>query len=558
MPSLMIKKVKIGTGHNPPYVGAVDGLLYVPVSGYTLAEIRDNWDDIPEPLNDSWYQYLKDVGMIGGGAIWFNPGFYNSVITNNKIENAQGYEQMLQVGYNCTFNTAFNVISNDYARFVDDNGDGFYFRIGTAGTGPGLYINGENTISSFTVNRRCAFGIYTELDYTPWASLCFIGITSDGYVVKYDINMAGKSASISHFHYASLEDSAKIIAWLQSLPDAPESEDPYKPGGYSSSGTGSSGTFSRPGDAVDFPSMPSLSAVDANLITLYNPSLSDIRALGSYLWSNNITDIFNKLFADPMDAILGLSIVPCSVPHAGNRQVYVGNVGTGVSMPVVTSQYVEIDCGSLNISEFFGSYLDYSPHTKIEIYLPYIGVRALDANECMGKTIAVKYHVDILSGACCAYIKCGTSVLYHFIGQCSASIPINSQDFTSVINGILGIAGAIGTTVATGGASAPMAVSTLASTAINGGLTPNIEKSGSVSGMGGFFGIQYPYLIITAPKQCLPERQNSFLGYPSFVTTTLETLSGFTQIEEIHLENVPATNDELDEIYRLLKEGVLL
>ena len=558
MPSLMIKKVHIGAYYHPPYVGSIEGLLYVPVSGYTLAEIRANWDDIPEPLGDSWFQYLKDVGMIGGGATWLNPGFYNTEITNNDIHTAQGFSEMMQVGYNCSFLQRSGTTSDDYVRCVDDNGDGFYFVIGSSGKGPGLFINGDNTINSFTENRRCAFGIFTEASNSPWASLCFIGITADGYIVKYNINMAGKSGSMSKMQVASLEDSTKIIEWLQSLPDAPESEDPYKPGGYSSAGTGSPGTFSRPGDAVDFPSMPSLSAVDANLITLYNPSLSDIRSLGSYLWSNNIADIFNKLFADPMDAILGLSIVPCSVPHAGNRQVYVGNVGTGVSMPVVTSQYVEIDCGSLNISEFFGSYLDYSPHTKIEIYLPYIGVRALDANECMGKTIAVKYHVDILSGACCAYIKCGSSVLYHFIGQCSASIPINSQDFTSVINGILGIAGAIGTTVATGGASAPMAVSTLASTAINGGLTPNIEKSGSVSGMGGFFGIQYPYLIITTPKQCLPERQNSFLGYPSFVTTTLETLSGFTQIEEIHLENVPATNDELDEIYRLLKEGVLL
>ena len=225
-------------------------------------------------------------------------------------------------------------------------------------------------------------------------------------------------------------------------------------------------------------------------------------------------------------------------------------------MLMTNTQFVEVDCGSINLSEYWGSFLDYGPYTKIELYLPYIGTHPISVDDVMGKTIQIKYHVDIISGACCAYVKCGNSVLYSFVGQCSVSIPITSGDWTNVINGVLNIAGAIGSMVATGGASAPMAIGQIASTAVNS-MKPSIERSGSVSGVGGMLGIQTPYIILTRPRQALPENMNKFIGYPSFVTTKLSALTGYTEIESIHLENVDATEAELDEIENLLKGGVI-
>ena len=175
----------------------------------------------------------------------------------------------------------------------------------------------------------------------------------------------------------------------------------------------------------------------------------------------------------------------------------------------------------------------------------------------MNKPVHIKYHVDILSGACTAYVKCGSSVLYTFIGQCSSSIPVTGNDWTSVINGVLSIAGAVGSMVATGGASAPMAADIIASTAVNG-MKPTVEKSSSMSGTGGMLAIQTPYLILTRPRQAVPSGQNQFMGYPSFITENLGDISGYTEIESIHLENIPATEQELSEIETLLKEGVIL
>lgn len=334
-------------------------------------------------------------------------------------------------------------------------------------------------------------------------------------------------------------------------------DDPYSPGGSSDTG-GGKGSFDGTSDNIDIPGLPTLSATSTGFITLFNPSITQLNELSNYMWSSGFDlETFKKLFANPMDCILGLSIVPVAVPNGETSTVSVGNISTGVSMTKAASQYVTVDCGTLNVNEYWGAYLDYDPYTKAEIYLPYIGTHALSVDDIMGKSVHVVYHVDILSGACAAYVKCGGSVLYTFIGQCSSSIPISGNDWTNVINGVLSIAGAVGSMVATGGASAPMAAGMIASTAVNG-LKPNVEKSGSMSGTGGMLGIQTPYLILTRPRQALPARQNTFTGYPSFITSKLGSLSGYTEIEEIHLENIQGTEQEISEIEDLLKRGVII
>ena len=111
--------------------------------------------------------------------------------------------------------------------------------------------------------------------------------------------------------------------------------------------------------------------------------------------------------------------------------------------------------------------------------------------------------------------------------------------------------------VATGGATAPMTAATIASTAVNS-MKPSVEKSGSMGGMGGMLGVQTPYLILTRPRQARPARQNTFTGYPSFITMKLSDCSGYTEIESIHLEKISATEQELSEIESLLKGGVIL
>lgn len=333
-------------------------------------------------------------------------------------------------------------------------------------------------------------------------------------------------------------------------------DDPFGPGGGSGEG-GGGGDFDNTSTPIEIPNLPSISAANTGFISLFNPSLAQLIDLSSYLWSDLFEiDGWKKLFADPMDAILGLSILPVAVPSGGTREVKVGNIGTGISLTVAASQFVEVDCGSIDVNEYWGAYLDYEPYTQAQIFLPYIGTRPISVDDIMGKTVRVVYHVDILTGACCCFVKCGDSVLYTYNGQCSIPIPITGANYTSVVNGVISIAASVGSLVATGGASAPIALPSIANSAVNQ-MKPQVEKSGSISGSAGILNMQTPYLILIRPRQALPSKQNEFIGYPSLITVQLTELTGYTEVQSIHLENIPATQEELAEIQSLLEGGVI-
>lgn len=358
-------------------------------------------------------------------------------------------------------------------------------------------------------------------------------------------------------------------------PQDDPNNDPYagntETGGSSGTGGGhygpGTGTYSPESDPNPIPSLPGISASDTGFITLFNPTSAQLKNLADYMWGS-LFDIstWKKIFADPMDCILGLSIVPVNIPYSSTETVKVGNISTGVTMNKANTQFVEVDCGSISITEKWKAYLDYSPYTKLNIYLPYIGAHDLNIDDIQVNTIGVKYHIDILSGACVAYVTAGGNVIAQYSGQCSISIPVTSKDFTQTIIALGTLVAGGVTAVASGGLSAPVSAAAIggqatamANTAANVITSkPSIQKSGNMSGSNGLMGIQKPYLFITRPKQCAPKNQNRYSGYPAYITEKLGDLSGFTQIQDIRLEGITGTQAELDEILNCLHEGVIL
>lgn len=350
--------------------------------------------------------------------------------------------------------------------------------------------------------------------------------------------------------------------WIYRDPDNPYE---FDPDAISYAG-GGAGSFDNTSDTVGVPSLPTLSAVSAGFIAMYSPTLNQLNQLASFLWTDSLfdPDNFKKLFTDPMECIIGLTIVPVNPRSAGSMNVRVGYVDTGVSMPRLLSQYEEVNCGTIQAKEFWGSALDYAPMTRMHLYLPYVGIREINADEVMNKSIGVTYHIDLLSGALTAFVTANGSVLYQFNGQCALNVPMASSNFTNMIQGAITSIGSVASTVATGGATvgAGMALSAvqIGASAANNAISnkPSFSHSGSMGGSGGMLGVQTPYLIIERPRQSMPEGMNKFCGFPSNIYYKLYDLDGFTQVEYIHIENVPATGEELAEIERLLKEGVIL
>lgn len=319
------------------------------------------------------------------------------------------------------------------------------------------------------------------------------------------------------------------------------------------------------GDAIPFSTSPTTSSVSSGFLTLFMPNILTLNSLAGYMWSNPLFDpsAIKKLFADPMDAILSLHIVPVKPSTAGTKTISVAGIATDFSSVYTTEQFVTVNCGSIYIPKKFGSYLDYSPYTQTEFFLPFIGFRPVDIDDIQGKTVYLQYQVDILSGACIAELKASmddanSSVIYSWTGNCAVQIPVTGADFKSAFATAITAAASLGAAVATGGAASPLTVGGLASTAVNStGLKPRVQRSGAMIGSAGFMGQRTPFIVRSNPSIALPPRQEHFTGYPSFDTLLMSSLTGFNVIEDVHLEGVPATDAEMDEIERLLKGGVI-
>lgn len=94
----------------------------------------------------------------------------------------------------------------------------------------------------------------------------------------------------------------------------------------------------------------------------------------------------------------------CKIPVAGYKQLKGGRYDFGEQAPYVKEHTIVVDCGSVEIPEQNQSLLDYSPFSRLTIYLPFIGFQELDDKLVVGHTLRVQYVVDVLSGRCLAQL----------------------------------------------------------------------------------------------------------------------------------------------------------
>lgn len=461
------------------------------------------------------------------------------------------------------------------------------------------------TWTQFWVNK---LGPYNDISKWGWVTAQYKNDGASCVWNSYSSLSGNSKTQMINYLNAIFGDSSSPD-FVDNLPPPP---DPMEPIGPSGPG-GGNGNFDNDSDIIEDSSLPTLSAADTGFTRIYSPTLSQVQALARYLWTDEtvIETIWNKIkqiFENPMDAIIAFNLVPVPVEISGTKNFALMYIDTGVSMNTVQNQFVDVDCGTFEIKEYYGSALDYSPNTKISCFLPFIGVVTLNTDEVMNTTLQVKYRVDIVSGSCVAKVFVNGSVLYQFSGHCSIPIPFTASDYSSYLSAAIGVAKlAIGAAVG-GGAGAAAAgaseidveqathgidfssmsadesVSTtmaamdearsknttaasykgIASQNITNvvgtvmGAKLHVEHSGSFSGNTGYLGVRRPYLIIQRPRMCMPNEYRKFNGYPSMITLNIGDCKGYTKVQQIQLQGVSATNPEQSEILQLLKGGIII
>ena len=394
----------------------------------------------------------------------------------------------------------------------------------------------------------------SEAAYTEPSGFFYPGMFAEIY----------RSFLYSVFRFTDLDDMYDLVSSQGALdPDdvyhiGPSSDDPVQDDDPSVPG-GGGGSYDKTSDPIPFPSLPTNGAIDSGAVQTFVVDKTRIVNIFAALWNTSIFDIqnFQKLLEAPLDSLISLQCAPITPTAGAGANIQLGNFNTQVTAPVVTQQYYTIDFGSIKIPEFWGSALDYSPYTTFEIFLPGIGIKEVQIEDVMKATLKLKYNYDILTGNFVALLMCGQSVLYHWPGNIEQTIPVTSKVNDAIqrlIGGNIAQAAAAVT-----GSGAGLAMATIGA-AVNVAMSKtHVSKSGSISGSTGVLDDFEPYIIIHRPIQSLAQNFKTFKGYPSNMTAILNTLSGYTEVEYVHLTGIDgATDAELSEIENLLKKGVLL
>lgn len=319
--------------------------------------------------------------------------------------------------------------------------------------------------------------------------------------------------------------------------------------------------------------IPSISPVSA-VTTQYAATAQEIGKLIDWLMTDDFLTNISKFFSEPTEYLIGCKYYPFDLSlHSplgvGTVGTYrVGNMNTPLDVtaaPIYSDFNRKLGECSFLVEPYYGNFLDYSPYTKYDLYLPYIGYRTVNPNDIVNRTLKVAYYTDLTEGRVLAQVWADTTMLESYEGQLAYDIPLSSSDgrerAVKTMQIATSAAGTIGGAAfggATGGvAGAVGGALSAAPSLINqvSALAPQIDKGGAVSSDINGFNPQDVYLIMTRPIMAQPQNFGQVQGYAASYGGKVSEFSGYLQCREI-LGGTGATAAENDMINELLRGGI--
>lgn len=337
------------------------------------------------------------------------------------------------------------------------------------------------------------------------------------------------------------------------------------------------------GNAVSEPIIiypPAITPI-GNFNRTYLLTPNKVNQLATFLWHGNDGDYWwedlFKLNQNPLDTIIALKYFPFNLTKLVNlnnlTNIKIGNVLSDISgNPVPTDYNAILDLGKININYYYGSFLDHTPNTTVQLYLPYIGFTSINSDDCIGNDLNIKYAIDILNGQIVAMVFVGQKLLFTQNGSMAIDIPLTGSNNTQ-IQAQIAKAGAGAIMSAAGIALAPLTGGMSAAVAVGGAMSLgksaldigqlNAQKDiatrgGLESPYASLYAPNYPYVIINRPLIQNPQNLEKFYGGINPETTTLSNLSGYVKISDIHLDGLAIPETHKIKLLQELKNGVTI
>lgn len=408
-------------------------------------------------------------------------------------------------------------------------------------------------------------GVRTTID--PNQSAC-------GYMVRYPYNnrhyigfiLVKNDVWSSAVYFYGVED--KFWEEAKNNPYSYGTE-PKDNGGQGIGDMTSTGVHSSPIPSIGIPE-------GGRGLHLYKISPAGYQSLQNYLWGEGDTiakslwQKFQNKTHNPSNSVVACFRLPSAfMPSAGAA---VGVQLAGVNLPttgtnlVSDSYYTHAEVTLGTPEQPFLSWLDYSGVT-CKIGVPFCGEIAVPAEKVYGKTVTIKYRCDWFNGNIGAAVFAGDTIIAELTGNVAYNIPVSGGD-TGTLDRIGALAaGALQIAAAETGAAAVAGIAT-AGAGVAGAqyktYLNNCNTSGSVSSCAN--GVAYIEFIIPSTAYPYEASQAYAQAYalPAVDVSGVvgDFAGGYGEFDVCRTADgayIPnATDAEKDEIFRLLKEGVIV
>lgn len=385
---------------------------------------------------------------------------------------------------------------------------------------------------------------------------------------------------------------------IRNTPDPKDLPDYTPPGQPDNPTGGGDGDGDNDSDPLEIPDDPELTPINTG-VGLWAFDANECDLVAKFLWAPksflggiagtdaDVTRTWVNAFYLPFD------IVSHDPSHVALARVYTGSYDTELDANSILPGYTtSFDLGTIDVIEYYGSFLDYPPYTSIYIYLPYIGYKQLDVSKIMRKRINVTYHVDLAIGTCTAiisYIAENSRVPFAmFTGQMGIPIQVSGLNtgaaMTASILAAFQTAAIVGAVIpgasagmsALGGAAKAKRISATAESIGKGaiignlgvegaqaaisGLAPHKPDAVSIGTAGGQSWLTCPqgaFLIISRAITATPNNFAELNGWATRYTGKVSEFTGFLSCSQVE-NTIAATDTEIAAINSALQNGIYI
>lgn len=319
------------------------------------------------------------------------------------------------------------------------------------------------------------------------------------------------------------------------------------------------------GDTLPTESLPDVTGTGL-LTTSYSLTKSQAQGIGAFLWGADFLTNIKLINNNPIENIISCKLFPLDITSGVSENVKIGNVQTQTSGVKLSDTLLKYESNSYTIPKYYTDNLDfmnYAPYTKIEIYLPFIGLKEIPTDGVINKSVKITWIIDLVTGTLQTNLWIAGRLQYIFNSNIGADIPLTAQNLSQVESAYIQNAIGGGVSLASGN------IVGVANAVINSATTQyHTQTTGTPSPNTSVVSLLTPYILITRCKTFdignvsgSNDKRSIYKqmrGCPLYKVKNLGNVKGYTQVYQPQIQIDGALKKEIDEINHLLEQGVIL